>query len=137
MAESKLATSRRVPKVRRPHDVPRVQTFCDPAKGRTHQSFKDECDATRIVETYARTGIVNHANRLTPQYADAPTQNLYETACIQAEIRSAAESEALNPPSDALRGSESDDQEQTEGTLQGTPETDAIADVTTASEDES
>lgn len=122
-----VAASRPVSNARRPHDVPRVSISFDPDKGRTHQSFKDECDINRIVETYARTGIVTHTNRLEAQYGDAPSQNLYEAACVQAEIRSAAEEAAINPPSDALRGSESDDQEQPEGALRETPETDATA----------
>lgn len=84
--------------------------------GVTRQSFRDECDIDRIVDTYARTGMVNHIPRMKPMYGDAPDQTLFEAACVQAEIRSAEENEALYPPSDALTAPESDDKEQTEGT---------------------
>jgi len=30
---------------------------CDPSEGKTHQSFKDECDVNAIVDRYAKTGL--------------------------------------------------------------------------------
>lgn len=107
---------------RRAHEVPRVSIGFDPERGRTHQSFKDECDATRIVETYARTGMVTHQNPLSAQYGDAPSQTLFEAACVQAEIRSSAEERALNPPESSGTEATSEDQEETKGTPEGTPE---------------
>jgi hypothetical protein len=89
-----------------------VQTTIE-KDGLTRQSFADECDVNRIVDTYARTGIVNHLPRTPPVYGDCPDQTLFEAACIQAEIRSSEEDAALNPPSEAVSASESDDQEQT------------------------
>ena len=79
-----------IPRVRGPFDRPRVAISFDPERGLTHQSFKDECDINRIVENYARTGIVP-ARRLEPIYGDAPDADLFEAACAQAAIRSALE----------------------------------------------
>ena len=63
----------------------------------THQSFKEETDAEYIVNQYARTGVLPHPPRTEPRYGDNPDINLFEAACIQAEIRSAQEHEALYP----------------------------------------
>lgn len=82
---------------RRPHEIPRVSLEFDPAKGRTHQSFKDECDVNRIVETYARTGVMPSVARGEPKYGTAPDQTLFEAALVQAELRSHHEMDALTP----------------------------------------
>lgn len=76
---------------RRPHEVPRVSIVFDPELGRTHQSFREECDVNRIVDTYTRTGVLTHAARGKPQFGDAPDSTLFEAAVAQAEIRSAEE----------------------------------------------
>lgn len=60
-------------------------------------SFKEECDVNNIVETYARTGMVNHVARAKPQYGDAPDIDFYQAALVHAEIASMAEEEALSP----------------------------------------
>lgn len=78
---------RKLPTVRLEWDREAVQ-FHPAETGLTRQSFKDECDITRIVETYARTGIAP-LNRHEPQYGDAPDSGLFEAALVQAEIRSA------------------------------------------------
>lgn len=103
---------------RRTHEVPRVQ-IAFPDEGQTRQSFKDECDINRIVDTYARTGMVNHIPRLQPQWGENPDVNLFEAACIQAEIRSSEEESVLNPSPEPLRGSESDETAEPAGTLEG------------------
>lgn len=77
---------RKLPTVRLEWDREAVQ-FHPAEIGLTRQSFKDECDITRIVETYARTGIAP-LNRHEPHYGDAPDSGLFEAALIQAEIRS-------------------------------------------------
>jgi hypothetical protein len=66
----------------------RVSISFDPERGRTHQSFKEECDINRIVETHANTGLVTHVARISPQYGESPDMDLFEAACVQAEIRS-------------------------------------------------
>ena len=110
---------------RRIHEVEPVRvSFSEPPK--TRQSFKDECDVNRIVDTYARTGMVNHVPRVAPQYGDNPEQTLFEAACVQAEIRSSEEDAALNPSPEALRAPESDDPAEPADTLEGSdpePET--------------
>jgi hypothetical protein len=86
-----VAQSRRASNARRPHEVPRVSIEFDPDNGRTHQSFKDECDINRIVSTFARTGIVPHVQKGEPQYGDCPDVSFFDAACAQAEIASAFE----------------------------------------------
>jgi len=120
---------------RRPHEVEPVRvSFSEP--GLTRQSFKDECDINRIVDQYTRTGLVPHVVRRSPQYGDVPEQSLFEAACVQAEIRSAEEHAELYPSPEALSGSETDDQDVTNGEV---PETEAPASEAPqgASDDES
>ena len=120
---------------RRAHEMPRV-TVAFPEVGKTRQSFKDECDINRIVDTYARTGIVNHVPRVAPQYGDNPEQSLFDAACVQAEIRSSEEDAVLNPSPEALRAPESDDLAEPASTPEGSePEPDTAPQG--ASDDES
>lgn len=84
-----------------------------PEQGLTKQSFRDECDINKIVDQFARTGVINNLPRGEPQYGDAPEQSFFESACISAEIASKTEldpefgkpaesdSEASEEPSDA------------------------------------
>ena len=109
---------RSVKNPRRAHEMPRVQ-IAFPGPGKTRQSFKDECDINRIVDTYARTGIVNHIPRVAPQYGDNPEQTLFDAACVQAEIRSSEEDAVLNPSPEALRGPDSDDLAEPASTPEG------------------
>lgn len=51
----------------------RVKLICAPGTGKTHQSFKDECDVNLILDRYAQTGV--WGNRLAaatrvPQFGD-------------------------------------------------------------------
>lgn len=82
-----------------PFDRRRCQVEYDPERGLTRQSFKDECDVNRIVDTYARTGIIP-AQRLEPHYGEAPESTLFEAACAQAAIRS-AEADGFEYPSES------------------------------------
>lgn len=109
--------SRPIPNARRPHEVPRTAIRFDPDQGLTHQSFKDECDATRIVETYARTGLVTHSARGKPKYGDAPEIDLFQAACAQAEIRSKTEEGYEWASEDATREPESVPDATSEDTL--------------------
>lgn len=88
------------PYIRMPWERHRQSISIDPETGRTHQSFKDECDVDRIIELHTRTGLVTHLNPGKPQYGDAPDSTLFEAALAQAEIRSALE-EGWQPPDDA------------------------------------
>lgn len=108
MAESQLATKKKASKARpgraaaisprRAHEVPRVAVSFDIESGRTHQAFRDECDIDKIVDRYARTGIVTHRGRGEPQYGDAPDATLFDAACAQAAIHSAEEEGLEWPP---------------------------------------
>lgn len=94
MAQSRQKTRRgeiRSQYIRHPLERERVSITFDPDEGRTHQSFKEECDIDKILDLHARTGIVNHLARGEPQYGDAPDITLFESAVAQAEIRSAVE----------------------------------------------
>lgn len=46
-----------------------VQLIC-PTKGRTKQSFKDECDVNVIIKRFLKTGILDFANKHEPRYGD-------------------------------------------------------------------
>lgn len=47
----------------------RVQLFCT-TKGRTKQSFKDECDINTIIRRFLKTGMLDYANKHEPRYGD-------------------------------------------------------------------
>lgn len=111
--------SEKIPAVRGPFSRPRVAVEYDPKSGLTKQSFKDECDITRIVENYAR-GIIT-PNRLEPQFGDAPEIDLFEAACAQAAIRTAVE-EGYEPSESASEAPEGPIS-QNPGETQGSPET--------------
>lgn len=103
MAQSQRVNkkARSAPYIRLPWERHRVAISFDPQQGRTHQSFKDECDINAIIDLHTRTGMVTHLNPGTPQFADCPESTLFEAAVAQAEIRSAIE-EGWNPPDDDL-----------------------------------
>lgn len=102
---------------RRKHSI----VFTEPSLARP--SFAAECDIHKIVDRFQRTGMLPQDTRQgEPRYGDAPAMTMFEAACIHAEMRSRAESAALEPepaedtPSDALRASESDDLEKDDPT---------------------
>jgi len=59
-----------------------------PADGKTQQHFTDACDATKIVERYQRTGILDHVNTASPRYGYAPSRSYAEVAFAVAGMRS-------------------------------------------------
>lgn len=54
----------------------------------TRDSFRDECDVNKIIERFHSTGQLPPGRAEKAQYGDAPTQTLFEAACIRAEIAS-------------------------------------------------
>jgi hypothetical protein len=114
------------PDVRGPFDRVRTAVCYDPEKGLTHQSFKDECDINRIVESYARTGIIPTGRRMEPIYGEAPDSTLFEAACAQAAIRS-AEEDGFEYPSETASEAPEAPISENEGEPQGSPETPADA----------
>ena len=95
----------------------RVRTQINFAEqGKTKQSFRDEVDINRIVDQYQRTGNIVHLRHGDPQYGDAPDQTLFDAACVQAEIRSAAELAEHMPeePSEAPEGDVTPSEEDSE-----------------------
>ena len=61
------------------HNQPRIRvqiTF--PKKGRTKQSFKDECDINQILAKYQKTNAMEHVNQYQGQYAFATGINFTE-----------------------------------------------------------
>lgn len=57
----------KIKKAYQPHS--RLSITIDPASGRTHQSFKDECDINNLVDHWLRTGVAQFTPRQA-QYAD-------------------------------------------------------------------
>ncbi len=58
------------------HNTPRKRvqiTF--PKKGKTKQSFKEECDINIIIAKYDRTGAIGHLNRKTANYGFATSED--------------------------------------------------------------
>lgn len=56
----------------------------------TKQSMKDECDINNILRQYQMTGIINHVNEASPQYADLPDPVEYQDALNQVQAAEAA-----------------------------------------------
>lgn len=110
-----------IPVVRGPFDRVRTAVCFDPEKGLTHQSFKDECDIHRIVETYARTGIIPRGRKMEPMYGEAPETTLFEAACAQAAIRT-AEADGFEYPEIAAASGAEDEISEKEGEPQGSPD---------------
>lgn len=108
------------PRIRLPWQRERLSQSFDPADGRTHQSFKDECDINNIIEMHTRTGVVQHLNNRQPQYGDCPDSDLFQAAVAQAAIRSATE-EGWEPPADE-NDSPDAEPEQSEEAPQGASE---------------
>lgn len=80
MASSKLATDglSKTPYIRHIYS-PRVVVPA-PKCGETvtHQSFKAECDINNIMAKYVRTGVVEHINTHSAQYADVSAVDFLE-----------------------------------------------------------
>lgn len=49
--------------------------------GRTHQSFKSECDINTILKRYEKTGEISHEANGRPKYGDFTNAADYMTAC--------------------------------------------------------
>ncbi len=65
---------------RHPYDGTRVRPQIKCGKGRTKQSFKDECDIHRILSSYARTGLLTHVAARPGYYADVADMPDYRSA---------------------------------------------------------
>lgn len=77
------------PYIRQWYHPKRVSLSFPEGEGKTHQSFKDECDINNIVRTYTNTGIVTHVARLKPQYGDNPESTFFDLAAAKAAVDSA------------------------------------------------
>ncbi|WNK14274.1 MAG: internal scaffolding protein [Microvirus sp.] len=53
----------------------------------TIQSFKTECDINHIMAQYQATGIIDHLNRLPPQWGDAPDYDFHTAENLLLEAR--------------------------------------------------
>lgn len=63
---------------------PRVQVFNDPdAPVLTKQCFKDECDITKILAKYRKTGLIDHVNRFQGHYGDFSSAQDYHASLNQ------------------------------------------------------
>lgn len=48
--------------------------------GRTHQSFKDECDINNVMSKWQRTGVLQHTPIAVPRYEDVSAYDSYHDA---------------------------------------------------------
>lgn len=60
---------------------------CTPEEDRTDQSFRDECDINFIMKQYEEIGVIDHLNRLTPQWEDVPDFDFREAMEMVREAR--------------------------------------------------
>lgn len=60
---------------------------------RTHQSFKDECDITKIVNQFREVGTIEHTNQATPKFFQNfdPTLDLHSMRIIVDDANEAFE----------------------------------------------
>lgn len=72
-----------------------AKTFTQMSMAR--QSFKDECDPNRIVESFQRTGLMTHVRRKPGEFFAAPEMDFFSAQLVAAEAASAAELEAQDP----------------------------------------
>lgn len=111
---------------RKPHpplERRRVAIEFDPDDNLTHQSFKDECDVNRIVDQYARTGIVSTVQTRQPYYGENPTQSYHEALCMAAEAASALQEGLPTDPDDSV------DSEAPQAEIEGVPPEEAPPEV--------
>lgn len=135
-AQSQRGNRRKAPKLYS-HGFERTRVQIDVgSETPTCQSFRDSCDVNNIIDLHARTGILQHRNRAEPQYGETPDADLFDAACVQAELRSAAE-EGNEIASDALRGVLRDDLEKEEvEATSDTPEAVEASETPEASSDD-
>ncbi len=58
------------------HNTPRKRVQIKfPKKGRTKQSFKDECDINLIIARHTKTGVLSHINNTQAEYGYATSQD--------------------------------------------------------------
>lgn len=79
--------------------------------GRTKQSFREECDANKIMARWQKTGLVEHINKAQPRYGDFsnPTDYLEALTKVReaqtefAQLSSAVRDRMGNEPAELLR----------------------------------
>lgn len=68
-------------------DRVRPQLICHPDEDKTDQSFKEECDINAIMKQYEEYGVIEHLNRLEPQWVDVPDFDFHESMELIREAR--------------------------------------------------
>lgn len=66
-------------------DRPRPVLICNPEDDRTDQFFREECDINTIMKQYESYGVIDHLNRLEPQWADVPEFDYRESVHLICE----------------------------------------------------
>lgn len=56
--------------IRKPYTGRARKTFSTTGASATHQSMADECDVNRIMDKWAKTGVLEHRNDFQGQYGD-------------------------------------------------------------------
>lgn len=65
------------------HNSPRKRVQINFAKkGRTKQSFADECDINQIMAKYQKTGAIAHVNQHGANYGDCTGQDFFESMLL-------------------------------------------------------
>jgi len=59
-----------------------------PEKGRTKQSFKDECDINNIMARYLKTGVLDYTNKREGSYGDATSLDFQSSMDLVARAKS-------------------------------------------------
>lgn len=77
------------PLVKSTRERKRLQLFF-PDDGLTQQNFKDETDINNIMENFAKTGLVDHVNRVTGSYGDFTSVQDYQLHLDQVMAAQAA-----------------------------------------------
>lgn len=55
--------------------------------GRTHQSFKDDCDINIIMSRYQQTGVIEHLAKRPPMWGDVPNLDFHQAMGLLIEAR--------------------------------------------------
>lgn len=71
-----------------PINLPKTKPTINNEPTMTKQEFKDDCDPTKILQKYQRTGIIEHANQYEPVFGDQSSMTYHEAKELTANSES-------------------------------------------------